>query len=413
MNKTRLQRSIRLSILSLALSACSGGGGGGGGSSESTAQFFDSLVEGLDYTSATHSGTTDINGSFNYKPGEDTTFKVGDIVLGTLTPSRVVSPVDILGEGALLGDSPEALNIARFLQTIDDNDTPQDGITISEETRSASIGKSINFDQSTVAWENDPDVLATINELTTNTLVSAAEARDHILAWIAASRAGEYGGTWDQENNGPYTGNWRLSVSTSGEVVFIGNYLDDDFGGVGVIDGTNGMFSVELESDGEDVATFSGVLVGTNVTGAFSGKGKYSGVDGTFSGQLLVLARTFLDLNLIDNFADLDENHVGGEAHDNTGVHMADFIMTMEGDEDTGLYDVWMIVDLYPFLGDYNYHASFYVTSMTATHIHFRGLCTSGEGFSGKISTTGDVSGDYFNLLINEPGGTFSGSILR
>ncbi len=80
--------------------------------------------------------------------------------------------------------------------------------------------------------------------------------------------------------------------------------------------------------------------------------------------------------------------------------------MFMAGDSN-GLYDVSMTV--YMMTGEIH-TASFYATSMTAEAIQFRGLSTSGEGFTGELSSTGDVSGDYYNLFSREPGGTFEGN---
>ena len=78
--------------------------------------------------------------------------------------------------------------------------------------------------------------------------------------------------------------------------------------------------------------------------------------------------------------------------------------MSLAGDS-YGRYAVGMNAYLYET--SENYPASFYVTSMNATQIEFRGLCTSGEGYSGSLSTSGEVSGTYYNLLRSEPGGTF------
>ena len=385
-------------LLLVTLTACSGGGGGAGESGGSTAQFFDSLVEGLEYSSSHASGQTDSNGNFSYKAGQQTTFKVGDITLGSLTPSSRVSPIELVGGAAVLDDSPKILNIARFLQTIDEDNDPADGIQISAETRAAALGHSIDFDQETDAWESDPDVLSTIAALTTNPLVPEGAARQHFLAWISAARAGEYAGTWTE---GLIGGNPRLSVSNAGALILIANYEDDDFGGSGSIDGSNGQFSVSTE-----YADFTGVIFDTEVTGTFIGTGDFDGLSGTFSGSLTNQAMAFLDPDLIDHYSDLDGETIGGHVYDDGEVLVAVFDMFMAGDSN-GLYDVSMTV--YMMTGEIH-TASFYATSMTAEAIQFRGLSTSGEGFTGELSSTGDVSGDYYNLFSREPGGTFEGN---
>jgi len=356
------------------------------------------LVEGLEYSNSHASGQTDSNGNFSYKAGQLTTFKVGDITLGSLTPSSRVSPIELVDGAAVLDDSPKILNIARFLQTIDEDNDPVDGIQISAETRAAALGRSIDFDQETGPWESDPDVLSTIAALTTNPLVPEAAARQHFLAWISAARAGEYAGTWTE---GLIGGNFRLSVSNAGALILIANYEDDDFGGSGSIDGSSGQFSVST-----DYADFTGVIFGTEVTGTFIGTGEFDGISGTFSGSLTNQAMTFLDNDLIGHYSDLDGETIGGHVYDDGEVLVAVFDMFMAGDSN-GLYDVSMTVNM--ITGEIH-TASFYATSMTAEAIQFRGLSTSGEGFTGELSSTGDVSGDYYNLFSREPGGTFEGN---
>ena len=125
----------------------------------------------------------------------------------------------------------------------------------------------------------------------------------------------------------------------------------------------------------------------------------------------MVQPMTFLDLEFLGNYEDLDGEIVHGSAHDADGFLSANFLMFLNGDE-YGRYEVSMEVDL-DFDVSYEHTASFYVTEMTSTRIDFRGLCTSGEGFSGQLSTTGEVSGTYYNLYAGEPGGTFSGLLLE
>lgn len=390
-------------MLSMAFSACTGGGGEGEGGEggSNTGQFIDSLVEGLEYSSSSKSGLTDLNGNFDYTPGQETTFKVGDIILGSLTPSRVVSPVEFLGAGAFLDDDDKVLNIARFLQTIDEDNFPANGITISPETRLAAIGKSVNFDQSTSAWESDTAVINTIASLTPNPIVSEAAARDHILAWIAASKAGEYGGSWSDPLS-EFSGDWRLSVSTSAEVILIANYEDNDFGGVGDIDGSDGSFTVKTE-----YAVFQGAIIGTEISGTFVGLGEYDGINGEMSGGLLVQPMTFLDLDLLEDYMYVIGEEIGGDIYDETLALTGQFFMYFYP-ESYGRYEVFMSVDL----GDIDlYMASFYVTSMSSSQISFRGLCTSGEGFSAQLSSSGTVSGTYYNLSANGSFGTFYGVI--
>ena len=68
-------RKVLLSISLVLLAGC-GGGGGSSTVSTSTGKFIDSAVAGLSYTTTSQSGTTDANGTFQYKSGETVNFKL-------------------------------------------------------------------------------------------------------------------------------------------------------------------------------------------------------------------------------------------------------------------------------------------------------------------------------------------------
>ena len=80
---------------SVALAACSGGGGGGGSDDDddtvdaagsSRGLFVDAEVEGLSYTTSSGvEGVTDENGTYNYTPGDEISFSVGGVDIGTVT----------------------------------------------------------------------------------------------------------------------------------------------------------------------------------------------------------------------------------------------------------------------------------------------------------------------------------------
>ena len=166
---------------SALLGACGGGGGGGG---SPTGQFVDSLVSGLDYnTSGGSLGTTDADGRFSYGSGQSLTFFVGDIVLGVAPGAAILTPVDLIA-GATDETNEEVINIARFLQTIDLDQDPDNGIEISDTVRQAAVGQTIDFTTDAVTFETlaQPTVDAITAGLPggSRALVSIAEARDHL-----------------------------------------------------------------------------------------------------------------------------------------------------------------------------------------------------------------------------------------
>ncbi len=134
-------RNVVLGVAVLFLSSC------GGGSSDTedlprSGFLIDSAVQGVDYSTATQSSTTDADGRFTYLPGEQITFSIGAIAFPTVEASDRITPVD-LAEGS---NDPQATttNIARLLQSLDRDGNPDNGITIPTEVVSSSA--LVDFD---------------------------------------------------------------------------------------------------------------------------------------------------------------------------------------------------------------------------------------------------------------------------
>lgn len=163
-----------------------------GGDSTSTikqGQFIDSAVEGLRYVSGSQSGTTDASGRFYYEDGNTVQFYVGKIFIGEAMGDTVITPVELV-EGASDTTHPTAINIARFLQTLDDDGNPENGI-MNTELVISNTKKSLNFEQSFEEFSNDDTVLRTVSELTALTssgaknLVTANAANTHLERTIS------------------------------------------------------------------------------------------------------------------------------------------------------------------------------------------------------------------------------------
>jgi DNA-binding beta-propeller fold protein YncE len=105
----------------------------GGSSNEPVLQgrFIDAPVEGLAYTSSSGiSGVTDSNGTFNYTAGSTVTFSLEGIKLPPVTPSTIVTPMELVGANS--PSDPAALAIARLLQSVDTDGNPENGISVSK-----------------------------------------------------------------------------------------------------------------------------------------------------------------------------------------------------------------------------------------------------------------------------------------
>ena len=114
---------------------------------DQTGIFIDSFVSGLSYFTETKSGFTDENGNFDFVEGETVTFLIGEIILGSGPATENMSPIDIATtEGANIY-SAEVKNIAAFLQSLDSDNNPENGIQISQATVAAIRISSIDFTQ--------------------------------------------------------------------------------------------------------------------------------------------------------------------------------------------------------------------------------------------------------------------------
>lgn len=125
------KKSLSLSIigaLTIWLVGC-GGGGSNSGSTQTattgTGYYVDSAVAGVDYTCGSQSGKTGSDGNFTFEKGKECTFSVAGIKL------RVV-PADNLADNAKIVENN--VKVARFLQSIDTDGNPTNGIQISDKT---------------------------------------------------------------------------------------------------------------------------------------------------------------------------------------------------------------------------------------------------------------------------------------
>lgn len=183
----------------LLLSGCGGGSGGGddgdagddGVSSQSQqGVFIDAPVAGISYETGGETRITDEDGRFNYVQGTEVAFVIGGIQLGTAEGNNVITPIDLVAEANDAGH-PTVINILRFIQTLDDDGNPDNGITITAVVRDMAGGRSVNFAQSVADFENDSNVISALDELTAataagaRTLVAESDAVSHFETSLA------------------------------------------------------------------------------------------------------------------------------------------------------------------------------------------------------------------------------------
>ncbi len=213
---TRRMKPMFLILVMAMLAACGGGGdedevGGSAGTVWATPPaapsapangsvvdgvFRDANVAGLEYFAPGIEGVTSDGGRFNWVVGGPITFKVGELVVGTALGSSFMTPVR-LASGS---DNPllERANIARFLQMLDQDGDPENGIVISNGVKAMATGwPQINFLSADLAAEL-VTIMADANAVdgTTHILPSAEDAVAHLKRTYYCTHSGLYRGTF-------------------------------------------------------------------------------------------------------------------------------------------------------------------------------------------------------------------------
>ncbi len=192
----RFKKQIWLTAtLLLTLTACGGSGGGDGTTATATATvstgvFIDSAVEGLQYETATQSGTTNSLGEYDYLAGETVTFSIGGIVLGSTIAGPVVTPLSLVPD-ATSATNPVVTNIVRLLLSLDSDGDPDNGITISSEVTTAANDLAVDF--SVADLSADDGITSLLNNLQSITLVSESVAQNHFNQTLAVQAKSTWG----------------------------------------------------------------------------------------------------------------------------------------------------------------------------------------------------------------------------
>lgn len=217
----------------LMLSACGGGSTDDGGTGvASQGVFLDAAVEGVRYETRTREGMTDADGTFRYVSGETVEFYIGDILLGSAPGALVLTPIE-LSPGANGVTNPRVTNLIRFLQTLDEDYDPSNGIRITEPVFNALIGQTLSFNQTVQEFAGAVQFLVSLATAPLGQsrllLVPELTAQAHMRATLAAL----------DEPNAPPLADAGSLVVIGNDASIIGNgivpdpglsFLDIDFG---------------------------------------------------------------------------------------------------------------------------------------------------------------------------------------
>lgn len=197
-------RLITLISLSIILTACGGGsdesqkpptvvqpGNGNNEDEVLSGQLIDGPIAGFNYETDSQSGITGADGMFQYKGGETISFSIGDYpVANDIQPGQLLTPYELMHQRLYVSNF-RVINFTRFLQTIDRDRNPENGIDIDHELVGAAL---VAFQQEKDEIENSLDlfnkleyvegVIEKINEAGDSTedleIVSVEDALNHL-----------------------------------------------------------------------------------------------------------------------------------------------------------------------------------------------------------------------------------------
>ena len=192
-----------LVVIAFGFTGCGGGGGGSTGTDTPTTQtgtFIDAPVEGLEYSTPTLSGFTNANGEFQYKTGETVTFKIGNLELGSATGGTTITPLTLAGDTDLNNIGTKATNIARILQTLDNNSSNGAKLVIPTSIRDLNVSSS-NFESDAVL--NEILTKAQVKTSVAYTLKNSTLAKNEMIREINTHNTLN---SYEDLKNGFYTG---------------------------------------------------------------------------------------------------------------------------------------------------------------------------------------------------------------
>jgi len=172
---------ISIILTSILFIGCSGGGDTSNTQQKDMGYLIDSAVEGVEYASSNgDSGFTDSIGGFKYIKNSTVTFNIGGIKLGSIDSLEYDQKVligEIVNENRLydIFDTSETIKLAVFLQSLDEDNNPINGIKITELMRNNFKDDNLTLiDKSLFEIEN------MIIQKTNKTPKTTAEAKEHL-----------------------------------------------------------------------------------------------------------------------------------------------------------------------------------------------------------------------------------------
>lgn len=175
--------ALSIVTASLLISGCGSDSSSSTSTPTKVGYFVDSAASGVSYECGGYGGVTGSDGSFLYNEGNTCSFRIGLVALGSATVGNdgYLTPGDIAGASSSDTSSLGTLNIARLLQSLDEDTNPSNGISISSLTHAASSFQT-TMDIRTASESQ-------LNTLVSNagkSLVSVSSAQSHLTSTLTS-----------------------------------------------------------------------------------------------------------------------------------------------------------------------------------------------------------------------------------
>jgi len=147
----------------------------------------DEAVEGVHWSCGSKSGVTNKSGNFGSCPdGSTITFKIGDVVLGTVhdTSDHIMTIQDLVGVPRSSFDDPKVTGVAAVLLSLDDDGNPSNGISITSKAAKAFSDVTGNKQHLDFATLDVGKTIAEVSKKTQNhslKVVTQNEASAHLV----------------------------------------------------------------------------------------------------------------------------------------------------------------------------------------------------------------------------------------
>ena len=193
-----------------------------------TGVLVDAPIEGVTFETFTQQGVTNNLGQFKYVQDETVKFSVGNIVLGEVTGAPLITPVELTGGANPIDQA--AINQLVFLQSIDEDQDPLNGITVSAATLTAAATQTLDFTLDSTAFTSAVAPVVTtitsVNPTGPNAVVSETTALDNFyVTYVAAGGTDTFSWSFPSQYP-PYPGVASLPVDfeDAGSPYYITNF---------------------------------------------------------------------------------------------------------------------------------------------------------------------------------------------